>query len=216
MTFDVLENPRTGERAIARQHAAAENGYRFVSDLYAAPGGRVVGEHLHPRGTETFTVVRGLLGLKVDGVSDEAGPGDRIAVPAGVPHDWWNAGPETALVIVEMEGEPRFEELIKNFFFLAADGKTDAHGRPGVLQGAALALEFDEVFRFMKPPRAVQRVLFGALAPLARLRGYRGSYAEYAARVSDVVDALEELPPEIAAFLPAGVPGSTAPPAAAQ
>ncbi|MER6386610.1 cupin domain-containing protein [Streptomyces sp. NPDC001250] len=213
MTFDVVVNPITGERGVKRQGASAENGHLLVSDLYAAPNSAVAGEHIHPHGSETFTVVRGLLGLKVDGVSDQAGPGDRITVPAGVKHDWWNAGQETALVIVETD-QPRFEEMIKTLFFLAEDGKTDDRGRPGLLQAVAMAREFDDVVRFTKPPRAVQRILYGALAPLARLRGYRGTHPEYAKRVSEVVDALEELPPEIAAMLPAGVPGSLKPPVA--
>jgi hypothetical protein len=30
--------------------------------------------------------------------------------------------------------------------------------------------------RFSKPPRAVQRVMFGLLGPIGRMRGYRGIY----------------------------------------
>jgi quercetin dioxygenase-like cupin family protein len=212
VTYHVLENPITGERAVVRQHATPENGQTAVADLYASPGAAVVGEHLHPHAHETFTVVRGLVGLKVAGAESQAGPGDRVTVPAGTAHDWWNAGPQTALVIVEVGPSPRFEEMIKNLFFLAADGKTDAKGRPRLLQAAALAREFDEVIRFTRPPRAAQRLLFGALAPIARLRGFRGSYPEYLERVSNVVDELEQLPPEIAAMVPAGVPRAAAHP----
>jgi quercetin dioxygenase-like cupin family protein len=208
VTFDVLANPLTGERAVVRQHASDENGNLAVADLYLSPGAAVVGEHVHPRAAETFTIVRGLVGLEVGNKEDQAGPGDRITVPAGITHDWWNAGPQTALVIVEVGPEPRFEEMIKNLFFLAADRKTNAKARPSLLQVALLAKEFDGVIQFTKPPRSVQRILFGALAPLARLRGYRGSYPEYINRVSEVVDALEELPEDIARMLPAGVPGA--------
>jgi hypothetical protein len=38
------------------------------------------------------------------------------------------------------------------------------------------------VIQFTHPPRVVQRLLFGLLAPLARLLGYRGSYRKYLAR----------------------------------
>jgi hypothetical protein len=35
------------------------------------------------------------------------------------------------------------------------------------------------VIVFSSPPRSVQRVLFGALAPVAHLLGLRASYPEY-------------------------------------
>jgi hypothetical protein len=38
------------------------------------------------------------------------------------------------------------------------------------------------VIQFIHPPRVVQRLLFGLLALLARLLGYRGSYPKYVAR----------------------------------
>jgi hypothetical protein len=50
------------------------------------------------------------------------------------------------------------------------------------LQLAAIASEFDDVIRFLSPPRLVQRLLFPILAPVAALRGYRGSYSEYVFR----------------------------------
>lgn len=42
--------------------------------------------------------------------------------------------------------------------------------------------EFEDVLYFTRPPRIVQKVLFGGLAPLARLLGYKGSYPEYPKR----------------------------------
>ncbi len=71
--------------------------------------------------------------------------------------------------------------MISNAFGLARDGKTDAKGRPHLLQAALFAREFDDVIRFTSPPRLVQKALFGALAPIARLLGYRGSYPKYLA-----------------------------------
>src|SRR4051794_38781913 len=48
------------------------------------------------------------------------------------------------------------------------------HRKPGL--SALLAGEFDDTVRFTGPPRALQKPLFAALAPLARLRGLRGSF----------------------------------------
>jgi hypothetical protein len=47
--------------------------------------------------------------------------------------------------------------------------------------------------QFTRPPRIVQRILFGLLAPLARLLGYRGSYPEYLTRGPSSVVPVEPL-----------------------
>src|SRR5829696_6649133 len=111
------------------------------------------------------------------------GPTRRLVVPPGVVHDWWNAGKEEAHVIVELRGEirrlDRFELMISTLYGLARDGKTDAGGRPSILQASLLAREFDDVITFSRPPRFVQRLLFGTLAPVAHLLGYRADYPEY-------------------------------------
>jgi hypothetical protein len=72
--------------------------------------------------------------------------------------------------------------MVANLFGLARDGKTDAKGMPNILQLAVFAREFEDVVYFTNPPRSVQKILFGVLAPIARLLGYRGSYAKYIER----------------------------------
>ena len=179
---DTLENPVTGERAVVRVGTEETGGERLVADLYVRPGGAVVGEHVHPAIEESFTVVRGRVGFRLDGRDAIAEPGQRLHVPAGVVHDWWNAGDEEAHVVVEISPGVRFEEMISNLFGLARDGKTNAKGMPNLLQLALIAREFDDVVQFTTPPRWVQRLLFGLLAPIARARGYRGSYPKYLER----------------------------------
>ena len=187
---DVIENPVIGERAVVRVGTAESSGELLVADLYVRPGGAVMGEHLHPGIEESFTVVRGRLGYRLDGREGVAVPKERLHVPSGTVHDWWNAGDEEAQVLVEISPASRFEEMIRNAFGLAQDGKTDAKGRPRLLQAALFAREFDDVIRLTKPPRLVQELLFGSLAPIARLLGYRGSYPEYMMRPpSELVEA---------------------------
>ncbi len=53
---------------------------------------------------------------------------------------------------------------------------------PSLLQLALLAREFEDMLFFTKPPRVLQKILFGILAPVARLLGYKGSYPEYLRR----------------------------------
>lgn len=78
--------------------------------------------------------------------------------------------------MVEVAPGARFEAMIKNLYGLAQDGKTNKKGMPNLLQAALFAREFEDVLRFTKPPRPVQNALFAALAPVARILGYRGSY----------------------------------------
>src|SRR5262245_53145092 len=179
---DVTENPVTGERVEIRIGTDETAGALLVADRYVRPGGAVMGEHVHSAIEERFTVLRGQVGFRLSGQEAIAAPGKELIVPAGMPHDFWNAGPEEALVRVEIRPAARFEAMILNAFGLAQDGKVNRKGMPNFLQLAAFAREFDDVIRFTRPPRVVQRVLFGLLAPIAWLLGYRGSYPKYLER----------------------------------
>jgi len=176
---DVFENPVTGERVVVRVGTEDSGGDLLGADLYVRPGGAVLGEHVHPVIEERFTVVSGRVGFRLDGREAIAEPNERLRVPPGMAHDWWNAGDEEAHVVVEISPSKRFEEAIRNSFGLAQDGKTNANGMPNLFQLVAFAREFEDVLYFTKPPQMVQKVLFAVLAPVVRLLGYRGSYREY-------------------------------------
>jgi len=179
---DVIENPVTGERVVVRIGTEETGGELLVVEGFIKPGGAVTGEHVHPAIEEWFMVVRGRVGFRIDGRESIAEPGQRLHVPAGTAHDWWNAGEEEAQVIAEIRPGARFEEMAINLFSLAQDGKTNQKGMPNLLQAAIFAREFSDVLYFTKPPLLVQRLLFGGLAAIARLFGYRGSYPEYLER----------------------------------
>ena len=49
---------------------------------------------------------------------------------------------------------------------------------PNPLQLSLTAREFSEVIVFRRPPAAVQRALFAALAPIAHWRRYRATYPQ--------------------------------------
>src|SRR5918996_1730914 len=168
------ENPVTGERGIVLEAPQDNPERRLVAELHVRPGGAVAGEHLHPAIVERFEVIGGRLGVSLDGRRSSLGPGEAVEVSPGHWHDWWQEGDHKAVVRVEVTPGDRFLEVIRTLFGLAVDGKTNAKGMPSPLQLVAIATEFDDVVIFRRPPRAVQRLLFGALAPLARARGYRG------------------------------------------
>lgn len=112
----------------------------------------------------------------LDGQRSVLGAGEQAEVQPGVWHDWWNEGDGNAIVRVEITPGERFVHLIETLFGLAREGHVDKRGMPHPLQLALVATEFSDIMEFRKPPAAVQRPVFGILAPLARHRGYRATY----------------------------------------
>jgi hypothetical protein len=127
-------------------------------------------------------VVSGSVGIFIDGAISIAEIGKTIEIPPGVPHRFWNAGIVEAKLLMDIRPANRFEAFTRNMIGLAQDGKTNPKGMPNLLQLAVLAREFDDVIQFLSPPRFLQSTLFPILAPIARMRGYKGSYSEYVFR----------------------------------
>jgi quercetin dioxygenase-like cupin family protein len=176
---EVYENRIQGDRFVVREGSVDTDGKRLVGDLYVRPGGRVAGRHTHAYITERFEVLAGSVRFHIDGREELARPGEPVEVRPGVVHDWWNVGDAQAHVRVDIRPAERFELMIENLYGLANDGKTNARGVPRLLPLALFAREFRHEGEFISPPRIIQRLLFGALAPLARARGYRAINPEY-------------------------------------
>ena len=149
---------------------------RAVAELTARPGARVVGEHLHPALHEHFSVLEGELTVVRDGRRSVLHAGESADIEPGVWHDWWNGAEADAVVRVEVTPGERFAHMIETLFGLAREGYVNAKGMPNPLQLALTAQEFSDVIVFRKPPPAVQRIVFGALTPIATRRGYRATY----------------------------------------
>ncbi len=179
---DVFDNPVTGERATIRLGTRETKGERLIIDLELRGAGFGSALHSHPSMHERLKVVSGTVGISIDGAVSIAELDKTIEIPPGVPHRFWNAGIVEAKLTMDFRPANRFEAFTRNMIGLAQDGKTDPKGMPNLLQLAVIATEFDDVIRFLSPPRFLQSILFPILAPIARMRGYRGSYSEYVFR----------------------------------
>jgi quercetin dioxygenase-like cupin family protein len=179
---EVYVNPASGERAIVVLGTDETKGDRLVVDLHLRPKGVMLGRHYHPAIHEQFRVLHGSVAFTLNGKESKAAEGESVDIPPGTLHDFWNPDTKEAVVRVSVQPAARFVEMIKNGFSLAQDGKTDAKGMPGMLQISLFAQEFDDVIRYDKGPRVVQKILFGVLAPIARWKGLKGNYPEYLAR----------------------------------
>jgi len=175
---EVWTNPVTRERAVLLEFPTENADGRATAEMTALGGARVVGEHRHPALLECFTVLEGELTVKRDGRTSIVREGETATIEANVWHDWWNGAEHDARVRVEVTPGERFAHMIETLFGLARLGHTNDKGMPHLLQLALFAPEFEDVIVFRKPPAAVQKAIFGALAPIARRRGYRATYPQ--------------------------------------
>ena len=173
---ELWENPVTRERAVIVELPWQNSEGRAVAELTALPGARVMGEHLHAGLHERFSVLEGELTMVRDGRRSVLRAGDSAHIEPGVWHDWWNEAEADAVVRVEIAPGERFVHMIETLFGLAREGHVNSKGMPSPLQLALTAQEFSDVIVFRKPSRWVQRIMFGALAPIATRRGYRATY----------------------------------------
>ena len=175
-----LHNPATGEIARVNDDGSGSGGRRLDVDLWLQPGAAVAGAHVHDQIIERFDVKEGEIGVRVAGDERVSRPGDAaIEVPAGTVHDWWNSGEGIAHVHVEVVATPaatgrptdRFAAMIEALWSLGALGRVGRTGMPGPLWLAAIAREYRDVIRFVRPPAAIQAAVFGPLAALGRRMG---------------------------------------------
>ena len=178
---DTIENPITGERIVFRKTSAETNGESVVFECFVQPGGHVAAAHVHPYQDERFEILGGALGFELDGTELEAGPGERILVPAGSKHRFRNSGDGEAHFVCEVRPALGFESLLATMFALAADGKTNHKGMPNKLRLAVIARHHFDTVRLPFPPAWAQRIGLALGAPLGRLVGYGPTYTGEAA-----------------------------------
>ena len=175
-TGTVIENPVTGERLVFRKTSRDTNGEAVVIETFVQPHGFVAAAHVHPSQEERFEVLKGTVGFKIGREKIVAGPGQRITVPAGTPHKFWNAGDDEAHFVCEVRPALQFESLLETMFALAVDGKTNRKGMPNPLRLAVIANAHFDTVQLPFPPAWMQRVGLALGAPLGRLLGYRPTY----------------------------------------
>jgi mannose-6-phosphate isomerase-like protein (cupin superfamily) len=176
-----IESPQTGERLKFLSTAESSSGELFRAELTMQPGDYVVRSHVHPTQEERFVVLEGCWGWKRGRESGVADEGEAVAIPPGVPHRQWNAG--DVPVRVRQEHRPALaaaEVFFETYYGLSRDGKLTKKGDPNTLQAAVLLPEVGGFIRPTSPPLFMQDPLFALLAAIARRRGYRARYPEYA------------------------------------
>lgn len=150
--------------------------FRALSIL--GPGYDGPPRHYHEVSEERFEMLQGTVVFDRDGEKQAVSAGETLTVPTGVEHGFCcPEGGETAVMRTEISPPGRIGYVLPTLGGIAHDTGASADNP---LQQAAIAkrLEGDTVFTDLD--RRVAKPLTDALAPLARLRGYRGGYAKYA------------------------------------
>jgi quercetin dioxygenase-like cupin family protein len=176
---DEMVDPNTGERMTFRKTAKETHGELLQTDWIGKAGWTTGPLHVHPYQEERFEVISGTLGSHVAGVERIHEAGEVVLAPAGSVHRVWNAGGEEEEVhtLVEFRPALRTEDLFETLFGLARDGKTNKAGVPkNPLRLALIAHDYEDEIYLAQPPLFVQRVIFGVLAKVGRLFGYRADY----------------------------------------
>jgi quercetin dioxygenase-like cupin family protein len=103
--------------------------------------GRLIPPHIHHKEDELSYVLSGEIGVRIGDTDYTAGPGSYVFKPRGIPHTFWNAGPEPAYLI-----ELLLPSGFENFF--AALGELAATCPPEEFPArrAELAEQYDHYF----------------------------------------------------------------------
>ena len=136
------------------------------------PGGNLP-EHFHPSLTETWEVLDGSAGVKLEGVWRELTAADGpVLVEPYVRHELRNTSAGTATLRCWVTPPGRLETFLIESARAAREGLYDERNLPTGMRGAAWLSEFALRFRdetvMGSPPPAVQRVLLPIAARLTR------------------------------------------------
>jgi mannose-6-phosphate isomerase-like protein (cupin superfamily) len=132
-------------------------------------------EHYHLRSREVFDIRSGTVMLTLDGADRPVDAGTTTTVDPEVRHTFRNDGPDRAVLVTEIHDPGRLRQVLPTLGGLAHDPERDPEDP---LQQAVIAKRLRRNTVFTRGEGAGE-VLTDALAPVARLAGYRGAYAAY-------------------------------------
>lgn len=167
-----LENRHTGEILILRRRRRPDGRVAITLDGSLPPGSDGPPPHTHVVELEEGIVKAGTLGAKVAGREIRVQTGESAAFPAGVRHNWWNAGDEllefsgTAYPAADLD---RFLEAV-----FAVVNASDTR-RPNLFWLAHVLWRHRRTQVMAVPPPPVQKVLFPVILAIGHVLGkYKG------------------------------------------
>ena len=147
-TGERADFPGLGSRYLLR---GGETGGRFsLIEHTIPPRALAAPTHTHEHEDEYSLVLEGRVGAQVGDEVVEAGPGDLIHKPRGVPHAFWNAGDEEARLL-ELISPAGFEEYFTEMApILSVDGPPDVTALAAVQAKYALTMDRSSIERLVR------------------------------------------------------------------
>jgi mannose-6-phosphate isomerase-like protein (cupin superfamily) len=136
----VFYNPIYRDKVTVLKSASETGGLYSLGELEVSPGGGNT-MHVHSAFEETFTAVRGELGVVLRGRLYRLSPGESITVPRNTPHHFINKSGET--IVCQVRFVPGHEGFVKGLaiaYGLATDGRTTKKGLPKNLTHLAMLM----------------------------------------------------------------------------
>jgi quercetin dioxygenase-like cupin family protein len=123
-------NRVTGESITFLRTAQDTDGEYLLFDCRVEPGKVSLPPHVHSSQEERFTLYSGTLGVMLGGTKMQLEPGDGVILPAGIKHQWWNAGDDEVHFRVEAVPAGNLEAVIEVGARLAEEGKLNKKAMP--------------------------------------------------------------------------------------
>jgi mannose-6-phosphate isomerase-like protein (cupin superfamily) len=163
----IIENRHTGERlALRRVKRGDEVWLELKGSLPPHRQGPPL--HIHVAEDEEGVVRSGTLSAVLNGRRFTAGSGERVSLPRGSTHRWWNEGDEP--LVFEGYARPAvdLDRFLQAIFEVLNAGSA---GRPPLFYMAHLLLRHRQTQTLVIMPRPIQAVLFRLIVTVGTLLG---------------------------------------------
>ena len=131
--------PRLGNRYVLR--GTSSDGRFALIEQTIPPRALAAPMHTHEHEDECSFVLTGLLGAQIGDDVVEAGPGELVLKPRGIPHAYWNPGDEETHVL-EIISPGGFEQYFADLApELAGPGEPDLQALAGIRARYGLTMD---------------------------------------------------------------------------
>jgi mannose-6-phosphate isomerase-like protein (cupin superfamily) len=140
--------PGLGNRFVLR--GADTSGQFALIEHTIPPRGLAAPMHVHEHEDEYSFVLSGRMSAQIGDEVVEAGPGDLVLKPRGVPHAFWNPGDEETRVL-EIISPAGFEQYFADLApLLAVEGERDFEALAAIQARYGLTMFFESIEPLMK------------------------------------------------------------------